>query len=142
MGDKEHAFKQIRHCTTWTNSLTKSSDLRFHALRAATYIQHCVSGNTSLQKTRSLSSHRVSGRPCRCLGAKEKLSCQFVTQPLVCATRDKCNNVFSSRRSSANHHANANITSMINPVAVAPRPQNHEFAQLSDTPWSDELLLL
>ena len=65
MGNKEHAFKQIRHCTTWTNSLTKSSALRFHALLAATYIQHCVSGNFNLQKLRSSSSHRVSGRPCR-----------------------------------------------------------------------------
>ena len=57
MGNKEHAFKQIRHCTTWTNSLTKSSALRFHALLAATYIQHCVSdvsGNFNLQKTSQL----------------------------------------------------------------------------------------
>ena len=92
MGNKEHAFKQIRHYTTWTNSLTKSSALCFHALLAATYIQHCVSGNFNLQKLRSLSSHRVSGRPCRRLGAKGKLSRQFdsgfhvttrVTQPLL-----------------------------------------------------------
>ena len=44
-GDKEPAFKQIRHCTTWTNSLTKSSALRFHALLAAT------SSNTACRET-------------------------------------------------------------------------------------------
>ena len=72
-------WQQMQHTTlhySVRNSLTNSGALCFHSVQDATWVQQGTLGKCRLQNQRSLSSHRVRGRPGRRVGCTVKLYCQ------------------------------------------------------------------